>query len=93
MWDLAKQYNLHVLHPALIEINSLTKRLAELEKELKRPFVMESGPWVASDDGKTIQSDDFTHDVQLRVDGDFGEAADRQAYTAEIARRLNNSCK
>lgn len=89
MWDLAKQYNLYPLHPALAEILRLTNLVAELEKELGRPFVMEAGPWEADPNGRYIQSDSFNHDVMLRVDGDFEGDEQRIAYANEMARRLN----
>lgn len=51
--------------------------------------MVERGPWEASEDGSTIVSDDFTHDVILCVTGDFAGGAQRKAYANEIARRLN----
>lgn len=53
--------------------------------------VAEKGPWRAvEENGKAfIESDDFTHDVRLYVDGDFANAEQKLAYAAEIARRLN----
>lgn len=53
--------------------------------------VDESGHWSARQDGpKTfVESDDFTHDVRLYVDGDFATPAEKLSYAAEIARRLN----
>ena len=52
--------------------------------------VEEKGPWkVGSANGKLwIESDDFTHDVRLYVDGDFAHGQ-RLTYAIEIARRLN----
>lgn len=47
------------------------------------------GPWTVSEDGRVIQSDDFTHDVALTVSGDFASNADRRAYSEELAKRLN----
>lgn len=53
--------------------------------------IQERGPWTARQDGvKTfIESDDFTHDVRLYVDGDFASQEQKLAYATEIARRLN----
>ena len=86
---VAEGFGLFVLHPAVSEVISLRERVDELEKELGRPYVVERGPWEVSDDGRTIMSDDFTHDVMLAVSGDFGSDEDRKAYSDEIARRLN----
>lgn len=61
-------------------------------------MIKEKGPWRAGRDrsqsGKNarcvfIESDDFTHDVRLIVDGDFTGPSQRMAYASEIARRLN----
>lgn len=49
----------------------------------------DTGPWNVSEDGRTISSDDFTHDVVLRVDGDFYCDEDRRAYSVRLAQRLN----
>ena len=57
--------------------------------ETPPPVVIERGPWRASKDGRCIESDDFTHDVTLRVTGDFEDDTQRAAYAKEIARRLN----
>lgn len=54
--------------------------------------VTESGPWKAGyDDDRSVfvESDDFTHDVRLYVNGDFASLEQRMAYAEEIARRLN----
>lgn len=47
------------------------------------------GPWDVSADGSTISSDNFDHDVLLRVSGDFYGEAPRIAYSKELASRLN----
>lgn len=86
---VAREFGLSALHPAVVEIQTLRARVAVLEAERGRPVVIERGPWSASDDGRTISSDDFTHDVVLRVSGDFGDDATRKAYSDELARRLN----
>ena len=36
-----------------------------------------------------IESDDFTHDVRLYVDGDFADTAERVTYAEGIAQQLN----
>jgi hypothetical protein len=55
------------------------------------PHVFDRGPWsVMESEGRVfVQSDDFTHDVCMRVSGDFAEHAERLAYAADICRRLN----
>jgi len=55
-------------------------------------MIEEVGPWSAILDSKNepaIISDDFSHDVWMRVSGDFGSAERKLEYCAEIARRLN----
>lgn len=49
------------------------------------------GPWrVASTDGRVaIQSDSFTHDVQLVVTGDFRTPSEKYAYGQQFAIALN----
>lgn len=49
----------------------------------------DTGPWSVSEDGREIQSDDFTHDVILRVTGDFYDDAQRNAYAKNLAAKLN----
>ncbi len=88
--DLARRYGLSQLHPAVSDVATLTTRVKMLEEQLGRPLVIERGPWSASPDGAVLYSDDFTHDVMLTVNGDFGSYEDRKAYADEIARRLNN---
>lgn len=51
----------------------------------------DKGPWTASPDGRTIQSEDFTHDVTLRVSGDFADDTQRQQYSERLAEKLNAS--
>lgn len=57
--------------------------------------IEERGPWNArqqSDDhikGVFVESDDFTHDVRLYVNGDFASGEQKLAYAKEIAKRLN----
>ena len=49
----------------------------------------DKGPWTVSDDGRAIESDDFTHDVILRVAGDFFSDEQRKAYAENLAAKLN----
>ncbi len=49
----------------------------------------DAGPWSASADGRTISSDDFTHDVLLRVSGDFANDAQRKRYADNLVAKLN----
>ena len=58
--------------------------------------IVENGPWKAGTDKTSageyevfVESEDFTHDVRLIVDGDFEGDEECLAYAAEIARRLN----
>lgn len=65
---------------------------AELETDFNPMALKElhdAGPWMVSPDGGGIQSDDFTHDVILRVTGDFYNDAQRKAYSDNLAAKLN----
>lgn len=58
------------------------------------PIIQENGPWAAGETGETpsrtfVESDDFTHDVRLYLNGDFEDNEQRRAYAEEIAQRLN----
>ena len=53
--------------------------------------VPDQGPWEASEDGRTISSDDFEHDVLLRVQGDFYSDEARAAYAKRLASQLNST--
>lgn len=54
--------------------------------------VVENGKWRhGQDNGRVyVESDDFTHDVRLYVNGDFASNEQKLAYAAEIASRLNS---
>jgi len=55
-------------------------------------MIKETGKWkaIANDDGSVvIQSNDFTHDVMLIVDGGFRDVEQRLEYAEEMAKRLN----
>jgi hypothetical protein len=49
----------------------------------------DKGPWIVEKDGKSIMSDDFTHDVVLRITGDFYRDEQRKAYAENLAKKLN----
>ena len=57
--------------------------------------IEEKGPWKVekTEEGKYyLASDDFTHDVILKIYGDFYDAKQQRKYAEEIARRLNTFC-
>jgi hypothetical protein len=61
---------------------------------------MDKGPWTVSAgkcaDGYEkvfICSDDFTHDVSLRVLGDFRSLSEKKKYAQAIADVLNDAAK
>ena len=50
----------------------------------------DKGPWQLADSfGFAIESDDFTHDVRLKICGDFGSDADRVKYAQGLCDVLN----
>ena len=49
----------------------------------------DKGPWTVSPDGSVIESDDFTHDVQIQIYGDFFDSAQKKMYADNIAKKLN----
>ena len=51
----------------------------------------DKGPWCMSPDGLLISSDNFDHDVQLKVSGDFYGAEDRAAYSRRLVSQLNGA--
>lgn len=51
----------------------------------------DTGPWEVSSHGNHICSDDFTHDVCLKVAGDFYDDGQRLVYATLIAARLNTA--
>lgn len=67
-------------------MNDTKQKLAEVERE--EP-VADKGPWSVSEDGKFIQSDDFTHDVRLYVTGDFSGAEQHKKYSQHVSAILN----
>jgi hypothetical protein len=54
-------------------------------------MVMDKGPWHA---GVTaVYSDDFTHDVHLRIHGDFADDNQREEYAKGLALMLNRAAQ
>lgn len=49
----------------------------------------DKGPWTVSDNGKILYSEDFTHDVVLKIHGDFYGDEQRKRYADNIAAKLN----
>lgn len=83
-----------------VEFNCGTDRAAWLPIQPKTLLgaiytASDRGPWHAEVDPlmghARIASDDATHDVVLRVDGNFKTLDEKRAYTEDIARRLNDS--
>jgi len=52
-------------------------------------FKPDIGPWIVSADGRSLQSDDFTHDVTLKISGDFFDDELRKQYAQHLADILN----
>lgn len=52
----------------------------------------DKGPWKAAVSGGKVfvESDDFTHDVRLYVNGDFRDEAQNLAYAERLADQLNS---
>ena len=50
---------------------------------------VQPGAWVAFKDGRLIYDYDFTHDVSLRVMGDFEDDEQRVRYAKQIVDKLN----
>lgn len=53
--------------------------------------IWDLGPWSVNTSGTEVhvESEDFTHDVSLRVYGDFKDKRERVAYAKFIAGKLN----
>lgn len=78
---------------ALAEQESLEPDIAKIVNDnLWNLYVEDSAEpvaWESSEDGKTIQDNDFTHDVVLRVTGDFENDGQRISYAKRIVNNLN----
>ncbi|WVH13940.1 hypothetical protein CASP1_00017 [Alcaligenes phage CASP1] len=56
--------------------------------------IIDNGPWhtgVTSDGRHYLESDDFTHDVRLYIDGDFAGDDDKARYAKGIEIQINGS--
>ena len=51
-------------------------------------MIVDKGPWNISTNME-LQSDDFTHDVRIKINGDFEGLADRLRYLNALKDRLN----
>ncbi len=49
---------------------------------------MDKGPWIVHNDGEAVISNDFTHDVWLKITGDFCPES-RKQYAEWLASVLN----
>lgn len=72
------------------------KRYQAWKSQQKETSVIkDKGPWRpgVTEDGHRhfVESDDFTHDVRLYLDGDFGSSEDKAAYMRGIAAALNSA--
>lgn len=59
-----------------------------------RKTTKDYGPWYSgkTSDGRVfVQSEDFTHDVRLYIDGDFAGIEDKLLYAEDIKKRLNTN--
>ena len=52
--------------------------------------VLDQGPWEVR--GHSLQSDDFSFDAALVLDGDFSSEAQRQDYLQNLAQILTRGC-
>lgn len=48
----------------------------------------DTGPWSVSQGGRLVSSDNFDHDVVLKVNGDFYSDESRRAYSLKLAEAL-----
>lgn len=64
----------------------------EQDKQLTVARVPDRGPWKLAENGEFLYSDDFEHDVHLRINGDFGGPERQLKYAAYLARILDRGC-
>lgn len=77
-----------VSRQAVDETIALLNALASRDAALVVP---DAGPWKAGEDDNCayLQSDDFTHDVRLYINGDFGDRETRMKYAKWLEYKLN----
>ena len=63
--------------------------IEHLMNDIEPLFKVDAGHWDVSNNGRSITSDDFAHDVSLKVIGDFHDDKSRHAYSTALAVRLN----
>jgi len=63
----------------------------EAEQQPAPGMVMDKGPWHAG--VVAVYSDDFTHDVHLRIHGDFADDKQREEYAKGLALMLNRAAQ
>lgn len=66
--------------------------MEQLEQHITR--VPDRGPWKFAEDGEFLYSDDFEHDVciRLKINGDFGGPERRRKYAEYLAKILDRGC-
>lgn len=67
------------------------KEIAALEEMLTRHRAQEHGQWslVSHEDRVSLQSDDFSHDVRLYVNGDFRDRGQEILFAEGVQKVLN----
>jgi hypothetical protein len=71
-----------------------SSRAAEQANISSLAVAPDAGHWMVNvwpGDKVVLQSDDFTHDVALIVDGDFGSHEDKLAYANAMAAWMNSN--
>lgn len=84
------------LAKAMLDLERAAGTPADANGKVALP-AFDKGPWTYRMDPKAsahvaryfVESDDFSHDVRLYINGDFGDDADRRAYGEALARTLN----
>src|SRR5690625_3225709 len=75
------------------QMENYAREAIKADRQQRRGEPVDKGPWKAgvnrSDKRTFIESDDFTHDVRLYVDGDFADQDEKLAYALGIADQLN----
>lgn len=84
-------------HKVQVPISSPRQALLDACPECRYDYAFmeavraDQGPWHASSDGRSLHSDDFTHDVRIDVHGDFSSDTQRYGYASLLAQQLNSS--